>query len=150
MSATVTVGQWMIITGGQTLPPPPLALTATATQSLTSGSDCCCSLPCRHLKWSPPSIIVVIIVPAIVNVITIVVIADVPCPSPFRRPKLIVDCDHHNTVAPLLPPLAFVIILAPLLLLPPVVGQRRGRSPPLGDFAVAPPSLQSVLGWEKQ
>ena len=149
----------MIVKGGQTPPPPPLALTATTTQSLTSGSNRCRSFPCRHLKQSPPSVVVVVILIAIINVIGIVVIVDVPCPSPFRHPKLIVDCVHCNTVAPLLPPSAFVVILTPLLLFPPVVRWHcgcsllvercPGRSPPPGDSAVAPPLLQSVLEWGK-
>ena len=160
MSAAVAVQRWMIVVGGQTPSPLPLALTTPAMQSLTSGSNHCRSLPRRHLERSPPFVIVVVIVAAIVNVIAIVVIVDVPRPSTFRRPKLIVDCVHCNTVTLLLPSLAFVIILAPLLLLPPVigwwcgcsplVGRRRGCSPPLGDFAVAPPSLRSVLGWGKR
>ncbi len=155
--AAVAVRWWMMVAGRQTLPPPSLALTATAMQRLTRGGNLRCSLPCCHLEGPPSSVVIIVVIAAIVNVIEIVVIVDVLCPLPFRRPKLIVDCVHHDTVAPLLPPSAFVVILSPLQFLPPVVrwrcvrsplvGRRRGRSPPSRDFAVAPPSLQSILEW---
>jgi hypothetical protein len=132
----------MIVAGGHTPPPLPLALTVTATQSLTSSSNCLCSLPCCHLEQSPPSIIVVVIVTAIVNVIQILVIVDVPRPSPFRRLKLIFDCFHCNTIASRLPPLAFVLILAPLLLLPTTALQ----SPPPCCLQSLPPCCDLFLG----
>ena len=128
-------------------------------QSLSSNSNRCCSLPHRHLEQSPPSVVVVVIVATINSVTAIIVIVDIPCPSNFHRPKLIVDWVYRNTLTPLLPPTAFVVVLAPLLLLPPVVGRRcshsplvgrhPGRSPPSGDFTVTPLLLQSVLGWGK-
>ncbi len=147
----------MIVAGGQTPPPPPLALMATATQSLTSGSDRRRSLPRRHLEGSPPSVVIVVITVAIiVNVIAIVVSVDVPRPLPFHRPNLIVDCVHRDTIAPLLPPSAFVVILAPLLLLPSVVGRpcgrsplfarRRGRAPRRETSQLLPPCWDLFLG----